>query len=199
MPAVNASPPIDPLARELAAGLPEATRAAGLALLREQILPWDLRNYRGHPNPERLQALVVDDLRRALDAVGPEARLAVLASRAGRAEVQRAVATAHDLALRRWAVDHGDAAAAHARIADPGIAALSRDAVVAASEALLARLAALEDSARGRATYERDRLELLHARIAAGCARTGDFSLAVGRLADDLRALGEQPRDPRPQ
>lgn len=194
----NASPPINTVARELAAGLPEDARAAGLTLLREQILPWELRNYRGHPNPDRLVALVVDELRRGLAEVDPLARPAVLESRALRAEVQRTAATAHDLALRRWAAEHGESQAALTRIADPAVAALTRDAVAAASVALLERLTVLEATARERATYERDRLELLHARIAAGSARTGDFSLAVGRLADELRALGDAPRDPRP-
>ena len=69
------------LATELAATFPSGDRGDAAALLQDCLLPWELRNYHGHPRPDTLKALVTENLRSVLDAAAPDDRLDTLRHR----------------------------------------------------------------------------------------------------------------------
>src|SRR5437899_3282741 len=62
------SPPTAALAAELAAEVPAADRQAAELLLRDEILPWELRSFPDHPRRDNLVKVVHDDLASALAA-----------------------------------------------------------------------------------------------------------------------------------
>jgi hypothetical protein len=191
------TPPIATLAAELSADLPAADRHAAEQLLRDEILPWELRNYADHPRRDNLAKAVREDIASTLAAATPDQRLAVLQDRALDASVARAQRDAIALALRRYAIAHPERAAAALERVPPPIAALGAPDVEARAAALGAEIDQLEARARAAGASERHRLALLHARMAAGAARTGSFGTAAGQLADELRRLGEQPSELR--
>jgi hypothetical protein len=190
------SPPtVAEVAAPLAELVPAAARPAAMRLLVDEVLPWELRALATHPYPAALAQAVLDGLRAPLELAAPDRRLVLLAERALRNRFQRAHAEAVDLALRRYALDHpARAGDATALLGDPAIAALSRDETAARATALAGALDELEREARASAEpWETNRLTLLHARLAAGSARSGSFATAAGPFVDLLRQLGERP------
>ena len=191
------TPPTATLAADLAADLPAADRHAAELLLRDEVLPWELRNYADHPRRDNLVKVVRDDIAGALAAATPDQRLAVLQDRALGAGVARLERDAIALALRRYALAHPDKATAALERVPPAIAALTAPDVDARAAALATEIDLLAARAGARGAAEQHRLALLHARMAAGAARTGSFATAAGPLADELRRLGEQPGELR--
>jgi hypothetical protein len=191
------TPPTAALAAELAADLPAADRQAAERLLRDEILPWELRSYPDHPRRDNLVKVVRDDVASALAAATPEQRLTVVQDRALGAGVGQIQREAIALALRRYAIAHPEKAAAALERVPPAIAALAGPDVTARAAALGAEIDELEARARAAGSSEHHRLALFHARMAAGAAKTGSFASATGELADELRRLGERPDELR--
>lgn len=191
------TPPTAALAAELAADVPSADRDAAELLLRDEILPWELRSYADHPKRDNLVKVVRDDLASAFAAAAPEQRLTVVQDRALRARVGHIQREAIALALRRYAITHPDKAAAALERVPPPIAGLAGPDVEARATALTTEIDQLETRARTAGTSEQYRLALFQSRMAAGTARTGSFATATGELADELRRLGERPDELR--
>jgi hypothetical protein len=191
------TPPTAALAAELAADVPTADRQDAELLLRDEVLPWELRSYPDHPRRDNLVKVVRDDLASALAAATPEQRLGVVQDRALRARVGQIQREAIALALRRYAITHPEKAAAALEHVPPAIAAMAGPDVEARAAVLTTEIDQLETRARTAGTSEQYRLALFQARMAAGTARTGSFATATGELADELRRLGERPDELR--
>jgi len=185
---------LDQLAARLAATVPEADRPAATRALATVVLPWELRSLASSDDPGGLVRVVHDGLAGALAEVPPAQRLTWIARRALGARGQRALADATELAVRRYALDHPDrAAAAMERIATAQVAALTRPEVESRARTVSADLDEIEQASKaaGPDAWELNRITVMQARMAAGSARTGSFATSMGGLADVLRELGE--------
>ena len=189
------------LATELVATFPSGDRSDAAALLQDCLLPWELRNYHGHPRPDTLKALVTENLRSVLDAAAPDDRLDTLRYRVRLARSQALEGEAMQLALQRYGLDNPQVRSA---VQDR----LPTATPVADHQQLAERLAVVEsqlDNVQYAGTLQLDRsrpedglrLEaiLQRARRTIDIARTGSFDLVDGPLAAELRMLGAKPAE----
>ena len=188
------------LATELAATFPSGDRGDAAALLQDCLLPWELRNYHGHPRPDTLKALVTENLRSVLDAAAPDDRLDTLRHRVRLARSQALEGEAMQLALQRYGLDNPQVRSAvrnRLPTATPvaGHRQLAERLAVVASQ--LDDVEYAEAQQLGRAPEDGPPLEaiLQRARRTIDIARTGSFDLVDGPLAAELRMLGAKPAE----
>jgi hypothetical protein len=194
------------IAAMLARGVPERDRTAATALLVDEILPWDLRELPGDPNatpsPRAIVHAAYDTLATQLGEVAPERRLQRLATFACIRRGVRITGRATALAVARYVADRGKPrsnlvvgylAEARAQLA------MTPDERTAETDRVERDLAAFERGAEAdRDCHARERISVVHARLALDAARGGQFEAATGPFYVFLRHAGESPRHLEP-
>jgi hypothetical protein len=191
LPPAPAIPTHAQIADAVAAGFPAAARARAREALATIVLPWDLRGLPTADQPRRLVEVAYQDLVDLLGQVPPERRLASLEGLVCESRSGRVLAGAMGLGVARWMLERPGRTpdASWAEFAAP-FAGLDRAAVIAEAERRRAELEAVEQGA-DEVCRERMRLDLLHAQLALGSARTGSFATSAGPFTSFLHSVGE--------
>ena len=195
LPPGDSPPSPQEIADLLSESLPESERAAGRALLLEQILPAKLSGLAEHPQPRGLAEVIYEDLADELRQADEGQRLAVLGAAALRAEVEALAADSLSLAIARYLIDHPTATYAAADWKTTTVECWMKKPLKELQDEATRRLASLDELERQIKSecpdlWEPLRVEFVHTKLNLQSARSGSFDTTSGSLYGFLSALG---------